>query len=52
LQFDIAGNLLSHEAAPCADASLKVALKAYARLQFVVRTLGPGWRPGVLPRFT
>jgi hypothetical protein len=29
---------------------LTVAPKAYARLQFVVRTLSPGWRPGVLPR--
>src|ERR1700722_14467618 len=25
--------------------------EGYARLQFVVRTLSPGWRPGVLPRF-
>jgi hypothetical protein len=25
-------------------------LRACARLQFVVRTFGPGWRPGVLPR--
>jgi hypothetical protein len=31
--------------------SRQVAPKTTPGLQFVVRTLGPGWRPGVLPRF-
>ncbi len=41
LQFDIAGDFLSHEAAPCAGAAARGCPEGCARLQFVVRTLIP-----------